>query len=508
MTEPAIAADSPNRRALILPGGGMRVAYQAGAVQALHQQGIRYSYADGTSGGTMNVAALLSGVEPDELSYRWRTLKPTSFVSLNSLRAYSRFPNLSAMGDFDGLRDRVFPHLGIDIPKLNQVQTIDGSFNVCRFGDKSVVAIPHKDLRLPLLLAGVSLPLLTPAVEYGGETWTDAVWIKDSNILDCVRRGANEIWIIWCIGNTSEFLPGFLNQYVHMIEMSAIGALNSELEAIRSINASIDAGERPFGHARRIVVHLIKPEQPIPLDPDYLAKKVSGDALVDQGYADASRYLREMSDDGIALDANATTMRSPGRGVTFRESMRGHITPGEDDPVAAVRSQAALPIFINATIDIRDIEAFVADPEHRSEMAAHLYCPRLGGVLPATMTNFQLFAPTGNSDVTEMVYETGFLLNGEPHFFSGRKTVKRGTPFRLWRDTTTLFVRIHQGTDRSGPIVATGILRLGVFALMALVATLHSRDTLGLRRKVGTIAAFGLFFAGELWKTYGFGRRK
>lgn len=47
---PPIAPDAPNRRALILPGGGMRVAYQAGAVQALHEAGLRFSHADGTSG--------------------------------------------------------------------------------------------------------------------------------------------------------------------------------------------------------------------------------------------------------------------------------------------------------------------------------------------------------------------------------------------------------------------------------------------------------------------------
>ncbi len=507
MSEPAISATERNRRALILPGGGMRVAYQAGAVQALHEAGLRYSFADGTSGGTINLAALLSGVEPADLSARWRTLEPTAFVSLQPLRAYVKLPNLSAMGDFDGLINRVFPHFGIDIERLNAVQSMQATFNVCKFPDKDVVAVQHSDLKLPLLLAGISLPLLTPAVDYEGDMWTDAVWIRDSNILQSVKRGANEIWVIWCIGNTREYLPGFLNQYVHMIEMSAIGALNSELNTIRELNAAIDAGEKPYGHSQRIAVHLIKPEQPIPLDPDYLAKKVSGHALVDQGHADASRYLAHMSDEGIPLNVDATKMRKPGRGVSFRESMRGHIAFGELNPALAVRSHSAIPVILNATIDIRDIDGFIADPEHRGEMFAHLYSPRLGGVLPPTHSNFQLFSPTANSATTEMVYETGFLYDGEPHFFSGRKSVTRGTPLRLWRDTTTLFVHVHRGRDRSGPVVATGILRLGIFDLITLVPTLRSRDVRGLSARLKTIAKFGLFFALELWVTYGFGRR-
>lgn len=508
MTETAIAPAQPNRRALVLPGGGMRVAYQAGAVQALHEAGLRYSFADGASGGTMNLAALLSGVAPDDLAGRWRRMEPMAFVSPQPLSAYARAARLPAFGDFDGLRERVFPQLGVDMEKLRAVETVDASFNVCDFGDKAVVPISHTEMTLPLLLAGVSLPLLTPAVEANGKTWTDAVWIRDSNLVSTVERGANELWVVWCIGNTPRYLPGILNQYVHMIEMSAVGALNAELDTLRRINDAIDAGERPFGHTRRIVVHLIKPEMPIPLDPDYLTKKVSADALVDQGYADASRYLQEGFEHGVPLDSDATKMRVPGRGVSFRETMRGHIAFGESEPKAAVRSPAAIPVHLNASIDIRDVDGFVADPEHRGGMAAHLYSPRLGGVLPPIRANFQLFSPTDDPNLTEMVYETGFHHGGERYFFSGRKAVRRGLPFKLWRDTTTLYVHVYRGLDRSGPVVATGVLTLGFFDLLALVATLHTRDVLGFWARARTVARFGVFFAAELWATYGFGRRR
>ena len=39
------------RRSLVLAGGGMRVAYQAGALAALEEAGLRFHHADGTSGG-------------------------------------------------------------------------------------------------------------------------------------------------------------------------------------------------------------------------------------------------------------------------------------------------------------------------------------------------------------------------------------------------------------------------------------------------------------------------
>ncbi len=244
---PHIAPDQPNRRALILPGGGMRVAYQAGAIHRLHEEGLRFSHGDGTSGGLMNLGALMSGVAPDDLAKRWRTLRPTGFISPLSLGGYLRFPNLAAFGDFDGITDYVYPHLGIDADRITKAEGVSARFNVCDFARKAVVSIPHPEITEALLLAGMSLPMFTPAVHAKGTVWTDAVWIKDSNLLQAVQDGANELWVIWCIGNTPEWRPGTLNQYVHMIEMAAVGALNAEMAEIARLNTRIAAKEKPFG---------------------------------------------------------------------------------------------------------------------------------------------------------------------------------------------------------------------------------------------------------------------
>lgn len=390
---PHIAPKKTNKRALILPGGGMRVAYQAGVIQRLHEENLRFSFADGTSGGLMNLAALLSGIHPNELAKRWRSLRPTGFISLLSLRKYLKFPNLPSFGDFDGIVDKIYPHLGIDVDKIKLSKGVTGQFNVCDFEEKSVKPIPHAEIELPLLLAGMSLPIFTPAVDYMGKKWTDAVWIKDSNILKTVELGANEVWIVWCIGNTAEFKRGILNQYVHMIEMSAIGALNHELKVISELNLRIEKGETPFGHKQKIVVHLIKPPLPIPLDPDYVSGKVSGDTLIDQGYMDASNYLSSVNKHGIPLDEEATKSAVPNAGISFSEVMKGRISWGEKDPEKGWQDVNAIPIALHATINIRDIDGFVKDPQHRGGMSAHLNSPRLGKLSPATRTNFQLFAP-------------------------------------------------------------------------------------------------------------------
>ena len=147
------------KRSLILAGGGMRVAYQAGVLKALDEAGICFHHADGTSGGTINLAMLFSGLSPDEMCARWRTLDLNDFVSLMPLREYFKGFNMMAMGDADGIVKKVFPHLGVEVAKINAAQGMQGTFNVCNYSRKTNEAIPHDTVDMDLLVAGISLPI-------------------------------------------------------------------------------------------------------------------------------------------------------------------------------------------------------------------------------------------------------------------------------------------------------------------------------------------------------------
>jgi hypothetical protein len=498
-----IAPAAPNRRALILPGGGMRVAYQAGIVKALHDSGLRFSHADGTSGGTMNLAALLAGATPDQLCARWRTLEPTAFVSLRPLSAYANFPNTGALGDFDSIEARVFPHLGIDAARARRAEGVAATFNICDFDDKVARAIPQTEISQELLLAAISLPLATPAVRWQGKTWTDAVWIRQSNLLAAVAAGANELWVAWLIGNTPRFKDGLLEQYVHMIEMAANGTLNEELAEIALLNRRIAAGERPYGHEAPIVVHLIRPDIPLPLDPDFLLGRIDGPTLVAYGYRDAVRYLARMSPGGIPLDPSATKMREPARGVQFREVMAGRLTFGETDPERGYASQAAMPVALHATVDVEDVRGLTLDPGHFGAIAGHVEFHRRGGWLPITRGVFGLFTPSGDDpQLSYMIYAVGIEIDGRRYWLNGRKHVRMAGIWKVWKATTTLYVTLHEGEDEKGPVVAAGVLSLGVGALIALLGTFHATGCVGFGQRFGAAFAFFRFFAAQLVRHY------
>jgi predicted acylesterase/phospholipase RssA len=301
---------------MVLAGGGMRVAWQAGALLALDEAGVAFDHYDGTSGGIMNAAAVVSGTSPADLCERWVTLPVRRFASPLPLRRYLAAPNLLAWGDARGLTGTVFPHLGIDVDALHAARHPTATFNVCRFDDKVSVAVPNHEVALEHLVAGVSLPIAMPPVHHDGATWTDAVWIRDANLTEAVRRGAAELWLAWCIGNTPRYRRGPLDQYVHMIEMSAAGSLNVELAQLAESNR---AGADP------VRLHVVKPRHPLPLDPELFSGRIDAHTLVAMGHRDACRYLAARSDDGVTLDPTATQMLEPPLGVRFRDGARGTV---------------------------------------------------------------------------------------------------------------------------------------------------------------------------------------
>jgi hypothetical protein len=201
---------------------------------------------------------------------------------------------------------------------MNANTSIDATFNVCNFSKKTVEVFSNQNVTIPHLVAGMSLPIFMPAIKINGDWYTDAVWIKDANITEALKRNPKEICLIWAIGNSHEFLNGTFNHYVHMIEISANGGLLLELEQLEKHNS-----EKP--ESEKVILHVIKPEFPLPLDPDLMFNRINVDELINRGYADAKSYLQLKTDKGVAPDYKASLMNEPGASFNFRSLFSGKI---------------------------------------------------------------------------------------------------------------------------------------------------------------------------------------
>jgi hypothetical protein len=192
-------------------------------------------------------------------------------------------------------------------------------------------------------------------------------------------------------------------------------------------------------------------------------------------------------------------------GITFREKMGGGFILGEVDPQSgAERGHAAGDALVmHATIEIQDLDRFLTVPEHPGGLQGHIDYPPLGATsIPSTSGVFNLFSPSGDPGTKYMVYELGFRLDAKDYYLAGKKEVKQAPINDMWKATTTLYTQLHQGADKTGPVIGAGILTLGVLDLIAMLSTMHSTNSQSIEQAASAVARFGRFFLGELWDTY------
>jgi predicted acylesterase/phospholipase RssA len=313
------------KRSLILAGGGMRVAYQAGVLLALEESGTKFSHVDGTSGGIFNTAMIASGLEAKEIAKRWRSLKFKHFVSGRKFKDYLKPFFMTGYADADNIRSKVFPHLGIDTDKIQKNTSVNATFNLCNFSNKTIESIGNQKIKDDHLIAGVSLPMLMPALRIGEDWYIDAVWIKDANLLEGVRQQSQELWLVWAIGNSRSYLPGAFNQYVHMIEMSANGGLIEEYQQIKLINQAIVHKIGEYAQKEPIKLFVIKSPEPLPLDPDLFFNKINTRELINIGYENAKAHLAQVPLQHSPMDKNATRSMESGSVLSFRATFKGKL---------------------------------------------------------------------------------------------------------------------------------------------------------------------------------------
>ncbi|MGF1611525.1 MAG: hypothetical protein ACFCUQ_19135 [Kiloniellales bacterium] len=191
-------------------------------------------------------------------------------------------------------------------------------------------------------------------------------------------------------------------------------------------------------------------------------------------------------------------------GITFKETMAGPFMLGIQEPEAGAVAgkEAGQSLAMHAAVTIDDLDGFVADPQHLGGLAGTIDFAPLGRAIPASRGVFNLFSPTDDPAMRHMVYELSFTQAGTTYYLAGHKRVRNDPGFDLWRDTTTLFTTLHEGQDKSAPVVGAGVLSLGLDELMKLIASLRVTGTDDAIDKTAAITKFGRFFMGELWERY------
>lgn len=485
------------RRALVLAGGGLKVAYQAGVLQVLlDEAGLDFDLADGASGGALNLAMWCQGLTGHEIADKWRSYRPLDAFSPN-LRQWLRGPWGSSLLTFAGLRARILPAFGFDWHAI-RTTTKEATFDLFDLSRQELRSVSPAEMTEDRLLSAIALPMWFPPVRVDGDTYIDAVFATDANLEEMIRRGATELWVIWTVSTRGRWRAGFVAQYFLMIEAAANSRLRAVLDRIDQNNADLAAG-RSGEFRRHITVRLLAAEVPAHYMLNLRQKTMAH--AVELGVRDARAWCARL---GIrTTPVQPSPHPRPGLplpkapdALRFHEVMTGSVTCGSAAESCAVRMSLDLDVVI------RDVRNFMASPHHIAEVYGTLYCAAFGGQLAIRSGKCSLLAdaPAARGSEKHMTYDLRvFDAGGRALHLYGVKRIRRDARVALWTDTTTLATEVRD--EVTGHVLAAGVLRITLPGFVRQLTTFRASAATPAKR-LGALAQFGGFFAEQLWQVY------
>jgi predicted acylesterase/phospholipase RssA len=497
-----------SKRALILAGGGLKVAFQAGVLQVwLDEAGITFDHADGASGGCFNLAMYCQQMSGTQIADNWRHLDPflpidVNFNSGDLLHALSLFT-------YDNFRARVLPFWGIDWTRINASPRLC-TFNLLNYSKKQLEVVTQERMTEDHLISSVSLPMWFPPVTINGDRYIDAVYVTDGNVEEAIRRGADEIWAIWTVSMRDDWRPGFVSQYFHIIEAVADTNFFGIWRRIEESNRRIvGGGAGEFG--RPITLRLLRAEVPIHYLLNFSKDRMH--EAVNLGVAAAREWCDEQGISRAASVPVASNPPPPAGAATrlrFTEEMRGHVATAAADYRAGDDSGRAdgTSLEVRLTIDVADVDRFVTDPQHTAAIEGTASSPLFGDVNVAE-GRFQLLVHGDDPRRKQMKYwlvcgrddGTQWTIRGFKNVDDDRATND------VWSDTTTLFVDVYEGRvaeSANATPAARGIIRIGLVDFLRQLTTFRV-EAPSLPQRIEGAGRFGRLFLGKLWDVYGNG---
>lgn len=495
------------KRSLIMAGGGIKVAFQAGVLQVwLDEAGLSFDHADGASGGVFNLAMYCQGMSGKRIADNWRNLDPNLGIEFNWKEDLKLF-YAESLFKLDRYRQNVFPKWGLDWHAIRASQR-EATFNVYNFSKHELEVITPDKMTEDHLVASVSLPMWFPPVKIGGDLYIDSVFATDANLEEAIRRGADELWVIWTVSEKSEWHDGFVANYFQIIETAANWHLKRVIRRIEENNAALASG-RSGEFGRHIELKVLKGDVALHYLVDFSSDRLI--EAVNLGVQRARQWCREQ---GIPLktvgEEYPTEVHNAVTRLQFTEEMKGYLTLGETDYDRGFRkgSESGTFFMFHLTIKIEGVNRFVTTPEHEAPAEGYVQCEAFGGQRPVEKGIFNLFVDAADPARKKMLYRLYFRDKaGNPLTMTGFKDVKDAPGFDPWTATTTLFTRILRGhvtqaEEGKAEIVASGIIHIYLMDFLKQLTTFRTEGP-SLADRASAMARFGRLFLGKLWDVYG-----
>lgn len=198
-------------------------------------------------------------------------------------------------------------------------------------------------------------------------------------------------------------------------------------------------------------------------------------------------------------------------GITFDETMRGYLSPGQWDFRSGYENgkSADSEIVLSLTVTIDDLEHFRASETRRARVTGRVSSSLYGGdrIIESGWVEILVASP-GDLNRKRFVYRLHLRdERGDAITVAGHKVVHDAPGFDVWRDTTTLNINVFAGhvaagDDAGHDILAAGRAHLSVGGFVEELCSLKARTPDG-RSSASAVLGFVGFFLHQLWDVYG-----
>ena len=295
------------KKALVLSGGSIKGAFEAGAVKALFEQGFQPDMVTGISIGALNSAFIVNRIGQLDNQFQWTqigedlinfwlnhasspqaVMRKNSFIKIAYQLLTKRFVSLLDMSPFHNLMKRT---LSTEALRKAKVDLVVGAVNL--YTGQIEYFSQKDDFIVDAVIASSSIPILMPYINIKGVPYVDG-GVRDVLPVQPLFSGDDieEIIMVVCHPerlSEENFDPGNLIKYVNRTKNITVNELvKSDIDYIIEYNKKQTKAKRP-----NVKYKVIRPEKEIMLTLDKFTRQ-DIQRLIDWG------YQRAMASDWLA----------------------------------------------------------------------------------------------------------------------------------------------------------------------------------------------------------------
>lgn len=289
------------KRALVLPGGGGRGAYQVGVYKAIQEKGIKFDLAFGTSIGGLNATMIAQG-QLERLEYLWSTLKASDIFHLPSASMVGRLVLGHKLGLLDTTPLENLLRRELNLHDLKQSTTKVGlcTTDLCSLETRLITIddVMSTNELVDVLMATSAIPMAFPPRHiHGSGLWVDGGLVRNTPMETAIQLGADEIFMVLLHPEKINVCPtNMFEVLVRCLDIVLDASARREIQSAELYNRLIATGSVESVGRKNVNIRVFQPRRAVnttllEIDPERSRR------LMAQGYEDAMGQLADYKPD-------------------------------------------------------------------------------------------------------------------------------------------------------------------------------------------------------------------